>query len=234
MKLCRFSLPDDPRPRTGIFHDGKVYETDGEKALGVHAPTGVRLLTPIGQAASLRLFDAWGGGGFAYANSGAIQAPESEVLGAETAEVFMAAVVGGLDRDVSVSEAEALTLGFAVLLAFSNGSPLYAPGFVLGPFVVTPEDLAGFATAGPQGNRYALKARLHLAGEVVAAVDVPPAGQTFAEMIREASLGCDLREGDVIAAGPIPGLCLPRGLRDGDEVIAVLEGLGALSASVRA
>lgn len=240
MKLCRFDLPDDPRPRAGIFHEGQIYETDGEAALGVHVPTAVRLLTPIGHAASLRLYDAWGSGGFAYGNAGAIAPPESEILFSETGfagvDVFMAAVIGSLDRDVSYAKAEGLVLGFTTLLAWKaggEGPKLYDPGFCLGPFVVTPEELDANARDSERGRVFALKAKLHLGDEVVVSLDVPEMGFTFAELIRSAARGCDLREGDIVAAGPIPGLSLEEPLRDGDVVIAVIEKLGALAGTAR-
>lgn len=238
MKLCRFQLPNDPRPRAGIFHDGKIYETDGEKALGVHAPETVLLLTPIGHGASLRLFDAWGDGSFVYGNTGAIGPPEHVILFPETdkagCDVYLAAVLGGSDRECTLAEAEALVLGYSVMMAFSLGdtrqaSKLYDPGFVLGPFVVTPDELGDAGVA-------ALKGRLHLGELFVASVDVAGMAFTFPEMIREASRRADLREGDIVAAGPIPGLSLPgadRPLRDSDVVIAVIEKLGALAATVR-
>ena len=144
MKLCRFVVSEDPRPRAGVFHDGKVYETDGEHALGVHAPDSVSLLTPIGHAGSLRLFP-WDGGAFVYGNSGAIATPESSVLFSETGfagcDVFLAAILGGGDRECTLEDAAALVLGYSILVAFSDGRPLYGPGFVLGPFVVTPEEV---------------------------------------------------------------------------------------------
>ena len=229
MKLCRFRIDDDPRPRAGVFHDGKIYETDGEKALGVHVPETVELLTPIGHAASLRVYP-WEGGPFVYANPGAIGPPEFEILFSETpvagCDVFLAAIIGGSDRECTIEEAQSLVLGYTIMLAFSDGRPHYGPGSVLGPFVVTPEDVPALT---------GLKGRLHLGGEVVATVDVSPP-VSFAEMIRDASRGADLREGDVIAVGPVPGMSLPdadRPLRDGDEVIAVIEKLGALGARIR-
>jgi hypothetical protein len=224
VKLCRFVTSEDPRPRAGIFHDGKIYETDGEKALGVHAPEAVELLTPIGHAASLRLFSS--DGTFVYGNAGAIGPPEFSVLFSETGsagcDVFLGCVLGGSDRDCSLEEASALVLGYTVLVGFSDGRPGYGPGSVLGPFVVTPDELEGSAV---------LKARLHLGEDVVANAEVSL--RVFPELIRAASKGCDLREGDIIAAGPMPGLVPDRPLRDGDVVIAVIEKLGALAATVR-
>ena len=242
VKLCRFGLTDDPRPRAGIFHDGKIYETDGEKALGVHAPDSVELLTPIGHAASLRLFSA--DGSFAYANAGAIGPPEFEILFPETdragCDVFLACVIGATDRDCSLSEADALILGYTTLLAFTaggvGGAKQYDPGFVLGPFVVTPDEMEARSSASEHGRRLSLKTRLHLSGEIIAQGTTASLPLTFAEMIREASRGADLREGDIIAAGPLPELSLPeaeRNLRDGDVVIAVIESLGALAAKAR-
>ncbi|MDQ2986970.1 MAG: fumarylacetoacetate hydrolase family protein [Armatimonadota bacterium] len=248
MKLCRFSVADDPRPRAGIFHDGKIYETDGEKALGVHAPEAVDLLTPIGHAASLRLFDAWAASPkpqFVYGNPGAIAPPEHEILFPETdlagVDVYMAVVVGSTDREVTIEEADQLVLGYSTFLAWSIGdsrqaSKLYDPGFILGPFVVTPDEMDDRATATERGKVFNLKCRLHLGDDIVANVEMGDMTYTFAEMVREASRGADLREGDIIAAGPIPGLSLPgaeRSLRDGDVVIAVIEKLGALAGRAR-
>jgi fumarylacetoacetate (FAA) hydrolase len=245
VKLCRFSLADDPRPRAGIFHDGKIYETDGEKAIGVHVPDSVQLLTPIGHAASLRIFDVSDPGVFKYGNPGAIAPPEYEILFPETdragCDVFLCAVIGSSDRETTHAEADALILGYTILLAFSIGdsrqtAKRYDPGYVLGPFVVTPDELEPKASATERGLALTLKTRLHLDGEIIANGNTETLPMTFAEMIREASIGADVREGDIIAAGPLLGLSLPeadRTLRDGDAVVAVIESLGALAATVR-
>jgi 2-keto-4-pentenoate hydratase/2-oxohepta-3-ene-1,7-dioic acid hydratase in catechol pathway len=121
-----------------------------------------------------------------------------------------------------LEEAARLVLGYSILLAFSDGRGLYGPGFALGPFVVTPEDVP--VVSG-------LRGRLHLGEEVVATVDVSPPVSLLAGIVA-ASRGADVREGDVFAVGPIPGLSLSS-LRDGDGVIAVVEKLGALGATVR-
>jgi 2-keto-4-pentenoate hydratase/2-oxohepta-3-ene-1,7-dioic acid hydratase in catechol pathway len=224
VKLCRFCLPDDPRPRTGIFHDGKIYETDGENALGVHAPDAVSLLTPIGHASSLRLFSP--DGSFVFGNSGAIFPPESTVLFSSDegagCSVMVAAVIGGLDRECSVEEATALIQGYSVLVGFQGPTGFYGPGFVLGPFVVTPDEVSATTS---------LSCRLLLEDEVVS--EGTASLSPFPVWIASASVGGDLREGDVIASPPLP-LSLPRALRDGDSVIGVVEKLGALGARVEA
>jgi hypothetical protein len=224
VKLCRFCLPDDPRPRTGIFHDGKIYETDGENALGVHAPDAVSLLTPIGHASSLRLFSA--DGSFVFGNSGAVFAPESTVLFSSeegaSCSVFVAAVLGGADRECTLEEAAPLVLGYSVMVGFQGQAGFFGPGFVLGPFVVTPDEVSLSAS---------LSCRLLLEDAVVSEGTVSLS--SFPTWIASASMGGDLREGDVIASPPLD-LPLPRALRDGDSVIGVVEKLGALGARVDA
>jgi len=226
VKLCRFCLPDDAVARAGIFHDGKVYETDGASALGVHSPDSVRLLAPVGHVGSLRLF-GWGGDDFVYANSGSMIGADGSFLFSRMdsagCDVFLACVLGGSDRDCSIAEASALILGYSILLGFSDGGGLYGPGFALGPFVVTPDEVSSFA---------GLRCRLRLGDEVVASAEASMA-LGFEALVSAASRGGDLREGDVFAVGPVPGLSLPRQLRDGDGVVAVVEHLGALGAFVR-
>jgi len=57
VKLCRFELASAPGlPRVGIYHNGKVYETDGKNPIGIHEAAEIALLAPVKRPTSYRVF----------------------------------------------------------------------------------------------------------------------------------------------------------------------------------
>ncbi|MGI8924100.1 MAG: fumarylacetoacetate hydrolase family protein [Fimbriimonadales bacterium] len=241
MKLCRFLLADDERPRTGIFHDDQIYETDGERALGVHKPNDIRLLAPVAQS-TLRMFDAFAPGPplFAFGNSSAIVGPEVDIAFPEDCEkpdfqMQIAAVVGKTESDLDAKEAEDYILGFTILNCWTardagRHESAKATDFAIsvGPFLVTPEELEDKLSAG----RYNLNMKALVNGEVVSSANLSSMTLSFAELIAEASRGAAVREGDIIASGSAAGGSLMQLERDylqpGDEVTLVVERLGTL------
>jgi hypothetical protein len=155
MLLCRFVLAESPgSPRSGIYFDGRFYETDGENAVGVHDAAAVRLLCPVGPPTAIRLMrrvdEEWDwdvADPLAVAPSGATldagPAPDELAL-----EVRLAAVAN--EVDVPEADPSFALLGFTLLMTLVRSSSLAesgpqgaarALGCWLGPFVATPDTL---------------------------------------------------------------------------------------------
>lgn len=240
MKLCRFELTQDPgRARSGIYHDGRVYETDGEKAIGVHEPSKVRFLAPVGVPPSLRIFDGVDEGlTFRYGNASALLDPGTEIdappgMGELEPELRIASVLSDSGEQVDADEADTFLLGVTLTLGF------YGPEFldtdpmraldmprVIGPLLTTPDDL----TSDP------LKIRLTVNGEFVWNTELL-LDLNFANQIGLASRNMPVRVADLFLSPPIamPRLretSFKRELRPRDTVQVVVEPLGALSASI--
>lgn len=255
MKLCRFQLAEDARPKTGIFHDGHIYETDGEHALGLHRPEAVTLLSPVNRPQSLRIFNAYQQNEneapmFAFGCTDLLIGPEQSVtLPADASEIdfelHVAAIIGQGGENLSLSEAGAAILGFTVLNSWVNriaekqerevGYGIGKSrdfGTSVGPFIVTPEELEDKTTNTEKGFVYDLNMKALINGKVVGSANLSEMRFTFAELICEASRDSKVSDGDVIASGSPPqGSCLSIGcayLKAGDTVTLIVERLGTL------
>lgn len=143
MKLCRFELASAPGyPRVGIYHNGKVYETDGRNPLGIHEAADIQLLSPVKRPGSFRVYSSHQLDGIAsplgflddlpiekpiptysYRNPGAILGPGSSVeypaLTSDLSfEPLIAVVIQSDGHRLEASEAEALILGYALGVEF--------------------------------------------------------------------------------------------------------------------
>jgi 2-keto-4-pentenoate hydratase/2-oxohepta-3-ene-1,7-dioic acid hydratase in catechol pathway len=246
LKLLRFSLADDSHPRTGIFHEGQVYETDGERALGTHKPEDITLLSAVGRPRTIRFFDAFAPRGerpaFEFGNVAAIKAPEEVIIPPPSVtkldlELHVGAVLANDDWDLTNKEALGAILGFTIVGVWAArdadriGTPKERDfGIAVGPFLVTPEELQD-REIGPA--RYRLNVKMLLNGEVVGSGNLADMRWSFAELISEASRGAPVGEGDIIVSGCHPNCSLMNQERDflvaGDEVSLVVERLGALT-----
>lgn len=253
MKLCRFRVGNDTAVRAGVFHEGKVYETDGEKALGVFEPGDVQLLAPIAHAPSLRRFNAFtsrnGRPKFEFGNPAALTGPETEIRFPQDAskldfEIHIAAVIGTSESDLEPREADDYILGFTILNGWAvrdadrHGTPkAWDFAATIGPFLVTPEELDDKVADKTNGKRYNLNMKALVNGEVVASSNLSQMEYTFAELLSEASRGAKLNEGDVISSGCAQGGSLLQVenefLQSGDEVTILVERLGSLMNRVR-
>ena len=141
MHLLRFRLQDDHSVRTGLLHDGLVYETDGEHALGMHKPDDVRMLTPVSIPPTFRDFMAFekhventrkqfGKEGvqkewfeapaFFYCHTGNLIGSNVPLKMPEFTkeldfELEVAVVVSQPGSDISPEEADSFILGFTIL-----------------------------------------------------------------------------------------------------------------------
>ncbi len=141
MKLCRFRVHDDPTARSGIFHDGHFYETDGHQPIGVYKADDITLLAPIAHPPTIRDFMSfeqhvlntrrkYGRDGvqkewyeapaYFYLNPVTLLGPEDPVEKPAFTDEFdfeleVAAVIGDTGRDIEVEEADSFILGFTIL-----------------------------------------------------------------------------------------------------------------------
>lgn len=193
MKLARFVLREDPGAvRTGVFHEQKIYETDGVNAIGVHDLSTIALLPPFGTPSSIRLVATEG---FSYLNAGGLMGPLSEFDAPQGISLGVRLGLGAILRDsgeaIDPSEASDFIIGFAPVLHFVNlsaSSEIEQNDLpvVAGPFLCTPEE---FTTGSAQ------KTSLKIGGESVFENEV--AFPDFASAICAASRHRKLSAGDL-------------------------------------
>lgn len=270
MKLLRFRLGDDPRPRTGILHDDVVYETDGTNPLGQHSMADVSLLVPI-IPTSFRDFQAfeahvlntrrrfgrdhvppewYEAPTFFFESTAAFLGPEAHLVTPSYTsqldfELEVGAVIGKAGIDIPVEVADEHILGFTIINDWSARDvqrresrlglgPGKAKDFAtsLGPFIVTPEELADKVVDTTRGNRYELSMTAEVGETLVSQGNLRDMYWTFAELISHASQSCPLIEGDLIGSGACGSGCLLEHgddfLDPGDVVTLTVERLGSL------
>lgn len=251
MKLCRFELVDQPGPiRSGIFHEGKVYETDGTKAIGIHDLTAVVLRSPVGLCPAIRMFpkSPLANGRFTFLNSTLIVGSGADVeMPTEVVGVGLSASVGVVvadrGRQIDVGEAESFILGYTLVLrligefAGADADPMSASedlAILIGPFVTTPEELEEKMIAG-EATSYRWQAELKLNGDAAWAGTIE--GPRFADLLSAGSRLVEMQSGEVVA-GPaldiplLPSTGFGRSLLPGDRFIFRVDGLGALTGSI--
>jgi fumarylacetoacetate (FAA) hydrolase len=218
MRLCMFHPNDNPLER------GWVGRLDGDRVLhlaaqtlqsfflggggarehGEYALAEVTLLAPVQYPPTVRVFSA--DGTFRFANATAVIGPRVPVEGGSlTACARLAAVIG----------AAGAVGGFSGLLEWQDPSaqPLAKQsdfGLVLGPTVVTPDELE------PGSTPFRLTGEGRL-------VEGTAAGFSWPEALALAARRTVLRPGDVIAGPPLADLA---GLAAGAEL--EIEGVGRL------
>ena len=233
-----------------MVFNGRIYETEGGEAAGVHEPDAVRPLTPIPQPGSLRFFRNQNQPftdepepAFFYGNPAALVGASTMVnvpahLGSLTFEAYLAAVVVAGGYDIPVEEADDHLLGVTILLALVDRSAMRVEGIFgrshdlgigLGPVVTTPDELDGNVVDQSFGRRYKLSASGRVNGVEKARGDAEDLPYTVAQAVSAASKSCTLREGDVVALGPLCDVPDDLRLESGDEINVAVENLGALS-----
>lgn len=251
MKLCRFELLQDPGvSRSGIFFDSRVYETDGENAIGVHDLGKIAFLAPIGRVGSIRRYALSGETLYSlYGNPTTVLPSQSEVDVPPDALTLMPEVrIGAIIRDVGDrigrEEAGGFILGLAPTLGLVSTEleaveraaglpPSSSADFPLavGPLLTTPDELEG-KRDGTEEARYRLEVALSVNGEEVAKTtwSMPVA---FEDLVVAASRHVWVDPGDMLLSPPVPlpplgETRLGRALRPSDTVLASVEELGAV------
>ncbi|HUP57134.1 MAG TPA: fumarylacetoacetate hydrolase family protein, partial [Bdellovibrionota bacterium] len=108
----------------------------------------------------------------------------------------------------------------------------------LGPWLVTRDELASRAVAGPNGERHDLKMKAFVNGKQLSEGNLKDMSWTFAQILERASYGVTLYPGEVIGSGTVGTGCLLElngskitdnlWLKPGDEVVMEVEQLGRL------
>lgn len=256
MKLCRFELTESPgQVRSGLFYDQRIYETDGQNAIGIHDPGSIILRPPLGAPPAIRLFDlardAHGDARptYRYQHGGYLVPPAGTVsMSSESAgldfEVRLSMVVSDFGERVEANEVDSFILGHSICIVLTDpddleGEALWGgPGVIgrdhgtaFGPFVVTPDELVG--QRDPVDSRLARHQwTIRVNGEVLfdeSQAAVLAAEEVFALATRNHAVYA----GEVLAFPPLerPDLIstsLGRLLLPGDRLSVEAEGIGNL------
>ena len=245
MKLCRFELKSEPGTiRSGMVYDGKIYETDGAEAIGVHEAADVRPLAPVPTPPSIRVFRTdLSDSGFVYANPAAVIGPSMVIELPDTAtdyvvRSFLGAVVGGTGYQLGEEEAEAVLLGFTLVNILSSKSiedddgrcvgRAQDFGIMVGPVITTPDDLDEVMTPTANGIMYKLSASIKINGDEKGFTNFEEFSLSMVDAVRMASETCTVKSGDLFCVGPIfdDEACV---VSKGDEFQFSMERLGMLS-----
>jgi fumarylacetoacetate (FAA) hydrolase len=129
-------------------------------------------------------------------------------------ELEVAIVIGKKGKNIPAASADDYIAGFMVMNDWSaralqmqemklNLGPAKGKDFAtaLGPWLVTPDELAAKRIATPHGDTYDLTMRTVINGKDVALGNVKDMSWTFAQIIERASYGVTLYPGDVIGSG---------------------------------
>ncbi len=179
-------------------------------------------------------------------------------------ELEAAVVLNRRGRNIKAAEADDFIAGYMIMNDMSartlqmeemllNLGPAKGKDFstVIGPWLVTPDELEGFKTApksGHTGNAYDLKMKCWVNGKMVSEGSMADMDWTFAEIIERCAYGTDVFPGDVIGSGTVGTGCFlelngtgllndpnyeVQWLQDGDMVEMEITGLGHLSNTIR-
>ena len=201
---------------------------------------------------------------FYFTNHNAIQGPgEIECMPDHfnklDFELEVAVVLNKKGRNIKAADADSFIAGYMIMNDMSartlqmeemllNLGPAKGKDFstVIGPWLVTPDELEQYKTApkpGHTGNNYNLQMTCAVNGKQVSAGNMADMDWTFAEIIERCAYGCDVLPGDVIGSGTVGTGCFlelngtgllndanykPQWLQDGDLVEMEITGLGML------
>lgn len=242
-----------------MVFSGRIYETDGAQAIGVHEADQVRPLTPVPQPPSLRFFhqdmqlpSAAGPlpeePSFFYGNPACLGSASQMVNHPEFTEElgfdpYLGVVLVADAYKLEVEQADEAILGYTILnflvardveqaekRAGAGFGRSHDIGGVFGPVITTPDELEDVAVSVGAGKGYQLSVVTRLNGVEIARGNVEDLPFTAAQAISAASQSCTLRSGDLLALGPLVSEGdEPVNLRPSDEVQVSIEMLGTLS-----
>jgi fumarylacetoacetate (FAA) hydrolase len=237
-----------------MVFSGKVYETDGASAIAVHEAEDVRPLAPVPHPPSLRVIlsdlqplptpDSHEPH-FFYGNPSSLVGPSQVVsypVGGRAAVLpLVAAVIVSSGYQVELELADDTILGLTLLsLVWQPGVQASEralgggfgrsidSGAVLGPVVTTPDELDDFLIDQEFGRRYGLNAVTRVNGVERTRGNLERLPWSFAQAISGVSRTCTVKEGDIIAMGPLTDELEPIWVEPGDEIHLAVENLGTL------
>ncbi|MFN3728204.1 MAG: fumarylacetoacetate hydrolase family protein [Fimbriimonadaceae bacterium] len=244
MKLCRFETVASPgQARSGIYFEGKVYETDGHRAIGVHAAQDVRFLSPIARPSSLRFAEPDSSTrpvAYVYGNPALVGAGQSTVELPEggTGLRFVpqvAAVLETTGRELDIEEADQSVLGFlaAGFLTGTEARDARDWAISVAATLATRDEFDDRSTPTENGRRYHLHGVLSKNGEKVGEGSAIPKAATVAETVSACSQTGGVFSGDLILLGPVleqdSNMPLTVGVLPGDTVTFAVDLLGVLT-----
>ena len=172
-------------------------------------------------------------------------------------ELEFAIVIGKGGQNILSKDADKHIAGFCILNDLSarelqmeemrlNLGPAKGKDFanVLGPYLVTPDELNHKSINTPFGKKYNLQMSCYVNGELLSEGNAKDMDWTFAEIIERASYGVELFPGDIIGSGTVGTGCLlelngsgktlnpdykERWIKEGDEIKVQIEGLGKIT-----
>ena len=170
-------------------------------------------------------------------------------------ELEVAIVVGREGRNIPAAKADEHIFGYMVMNDWSaralqmeemklNLGPAKGKDFAtsLGPYLVTRDELAKVAIAGPQGERHDLGMKAFVNGKQVSAGNLKDISWTFAQILERASYGVTLFPGEVIGSGTVGTGCFlelngskitdNQWLNPGDLVVMEVDQLGKLENTI--
>lgn len=179
-------------------------------------------------------------------------------------ELEAAIIIGKRGKNISAQEADSYIAGYTIMNDFSarvlqmeemklNLGPAKGKDFatVIGPWLVTPDELEKYKIPGKFGNKYDLRMTAKHNGKLISEGNIKDMNWTFAEIIERASYGVRLLPGDVIGSGTVGTGCYlelngtwaleakekgknftPVWLQDGDTIELEITGLGILKNTI--
>lgn len=165
---------------------------------------------------------------FYFTNHNAIQGPgEIECMPDHFQkldfELEVAVVLNKKGRNIKAADADSYIAGYMIMNDMSartlqmeemllNLGPAKGKDFstVIGPWLVTPDELEQYKTApkpGHTGNAYNLEMKCVVNGKEVSSGNMADMDWTFAEIIERCAYGCDVLPGDVIGSGTVGTGC---------------------------
>jgi fumarylacetoacetate (FAA) hydrolase len=172
-------------------------------------------------------------------------------------ELEVAIVIGKGGKNILSKDANKYIAGFCILNDLSarelqmeemklNLGPAKGKDFanILGPYLVTPDELENKSVDTPFGEKYNLQMKCFVNGKLLSEGNTKDMDWTFAEIIERASYGVELFPGDVIGSGTVGAGCLlelngsgkaldpdykEQWLKAGDEIEMQIEELGKIT-----
>jgi fumarylacetoacetate (FAA) hydrolase len=175
-------------------------------------------------------------------------------------ELEFAIIIGKGGKNILSEDADQHIAGFCILNDLSarrlqmeemklNLGPAKGKDFanVIGPYLVTPDELESRSIDTPFGKKYDLQMTCYVNGELLSEGNAKDMNWTFAEIIERASYGVELFAGDIIGSGTVGTGCLlelngtgkienpdykEKWIQEGDEIEMQIEGLGKITNKV--
>lgn len=175
-------------------------------------------------------------------------------------ELESAIVIGKKGKNVGVKDADKYVFGYTIMNDMSarhlqmeemklNLGPAKGKDFatVIGPMLVTPDELEKYRIQSEEGSRYDLQMTARHNGRQISDGNMKSINWTFEEIIERVSYGVEIYPGDVIGSGTVGTGCYaelngtaalkakeqgdsftPTWLDDGDVIELEITGLGCL------